>query len=298
MERRVLRLGIDSDPAAALLRLPLREVDDLLERRNLELPVELGWASATGLLRAEGLDLGQREVGGEEACRRKAVKHLGRLAACELGMVRNVGRIAGRGIRVADERLVTGDQHAVVRRHEVGLDVVCAELDREPVGLQRVLGQEAARSPVADHQRAVLALRAVALVLVLADGGRRCEERHHSEQDQGQANPRRARAHRPKLTDRPAQRYVDRMRASARVAQAGAAIGGPTIVISGIGRSAHAAAGLRRPRRRCAPSGARTPRVCRPAGSARPRRGDWPACAGRCAARRRPRLRPWSRARP
>jgi hypothetical protein len=48
---------------------------------------------------------------------------------------------------------VHGDQDAVLAQLEVGLDVVGAELDRELVAPQRVLGQVAAGAAVGEHQR-------------------------------------------------------------------------------------------------------------------------------------------------
>ena len=58
--------------------------------------------------------------------------------------------------RVGDVGLVAGDQVAVLRRHEIGLDVVGAQLDRERVGLQRVLGQIAAGAAMTDDERVLL----------------------------------------------------------------------------------------------------------------------------------------------
>jgi len=85
--RRVLRLRIDADRPVVLLRLALRERDDLLERRDLELAVErrvLRPQRRQPLARTQRLELGEREVLGEPAGDRDAVDDLGRLAACEL----------------------------------------------------------------------------------------------------------------------------------------------------------------------------------------------------------------------
>jgi hypothetical protein len=49
--------------------------------------------------------------------------------------------------------LVSRDQHAVLRRHEVGLDVVGPQGDPEPVGLQRVLRPVRAGAAVGDDER-------------------------------------------------------------------------------------------------------------------------------------------------
>ena len=74
MERRMLGLRIDADRAAALRRLALGQVENFFERRNLEAAVVLLRARRIRLHRAQLLDLGEREVAGEESrsppCRR------------------------------------------------------------------------------------------------------------------------------------------------------------------------------------------------------------------------------------
>ena len=66
------------------------------------------------------------------------------------------------------------DQHAVLGRDKVRLDVVCAELDAQRVVLQRVVGQVAGgTAAVADDQRGIVG---VALGLGLA-GRRQCGHR-------------------------------------------------------------------------------------------------------------------------
>ena len=71
--RRVLGLGIDADRTAAGLAELLRELDDFVERRDLELAVVGVRAERQPLARAERLDLGEREVFGEPARDRLAV---------------------------------------------------------------------------------------------------------------------------------------------------------------------------------------------------------------------------------
>ena len=73
------------------------------------------------------LQLGEREVLGEPAGDGSPVDGLGRPAVGELGVVGDVGR-------AADLVLVAGDEHAVLRRDEVGLDEVGALQDRRLVG--------------------------------------------------------------------------------------------------------------------------------------------------------------------
>src|SRR5215207_11142079 len=104
----MLRLRIDADPAPALLRLALDQFDDRLERRDLELAVELGGPTraGAGLARAELLDLGEREVLCSEARRRNTVERPGRLTRSELGVLADVGRGVGRArVRVTQHRL-------------------------------------------------------------------------------------------------------------------------------------------------------------------------------------------------
>jgi len=69
----VLHLGVDADLPALLLALALGERDDLLERRDLELAVELLQAVAEVLHRAQPLDLREGEVGSEKALVRRSI---------------------------------------------------------------------------------------------------------------------------------------------------------------------------------------------------------------------------------
>ena len=120
-------LGLGVDPNA----LGLGQVDDLLERRDLEEPVErrvLRAHERQTLLRPQGLELGQREILGEPACGEDhAVDRPGRLDGPRtrddrprLSVVSRVG-------------LVPDDQLAVLGGHQVGLDVVRPHLDRQLV---------------------------------------------------------------------------------------------------------------------------------------------------------------------
>ena len=143
-ERRVLGLGVDAD---AVL---LGEVDDLLEGRDLEEPVQRGVGGpdlGQALLRPEGLELGEGEVEREPGVREDdVVDRHGPAPARELGMIGDVGR-------AADVGLMAGDELAVPCEHEVGLDVVGAHLDRQRVRADRVLGPVRRRATVADDQR-------------------------------------------------------------------------------------------------------------------------------------------------
>ena len=108
-------------------------------------------------------------------------------ASGELGMLGDV-----RGVR--DVRLVARDQHAVLGRHQVRLDVVRAQLDRQPVRLECVLGQVAARAPVADHERTRL--------LGFGGGCRESDQGDGGEKRAGEGAGR----HRPKVSKPGAER--------------------------------------------------------------------------------------------
>ena len=149
---RVLGLGVDADGAAARGSRGLGEVQDLLEGRDLELPVVLMVALGERLHGAQGLDLREREVGCEPALLVDAVHVLGRLAVGELVVRRDVRR-------AGDVRLMACDQVAVLRRHEVGLDVVRALRDGERVARERVVRPVAGRAAMADHERVDLVRR-------------------------------------------------------------------------------------------------------------------------------------------
>ena len=97
------------------------------------------------LLRAQRLDLREREVLGEPAGDRLAVDRLRRLAVRET--IGDVGR-------AADLVLVARDEDAVLRRDQVGLDEVGAHLRGQAIALERVLGTMAARAAVADDRAA------------------------------------------------------------------------------------------------------------------------------------------------
>src|SRR5262249_41059710 len=129
-----------------LLALALGERDDLLERGHLELAVELLRPVGEVLHAAQPLDLGQREVGGEESSVGRAVDDDGATARSELRPARHVGG--------CDQvRLVAGDEVAVFGRHQVRLDEVGAELNGEGVALQRVRRQIAMRPAMTDDER-------------------------------------------------------------------------------------------------------------------------------------------------
>jgi len=143
----VLGFRVDGDRAALGGRLGLHEVDEFLEGHDLEDAVVDRRALCIGGDGAQGLDLGQREVAGEPAGLRLAVDLRGLLAGGELGVAGDVGAVVEVGV-------VAGDEHAVLGGDQVRLDHVGAEVDRQRVGLQRLLGQVAGRATVRhDHRR-------------------------------------------------------------------------------------------------------------------------------------------------
>ena len=74
-------------------------------------------------------------------------------------MARHVGR-------AADLILVTCNEHVVLRRDEIGLDVIRAHCNCQLVRTERVLRPVSARAPVADYQwLGVRALRALRFIL-------------------------------------------------------------------------------------------------------------------------------------
>jgi hypothetical protein len=80
----------------------------------------------------------------------------------------------GRG---GDLRLVAGDQHAVLRDHQVRLDVVGPLARGQLVRRQRMLGPVARRATVADHQLIGL------LWLRMVGGGGARHRRQHGERE-------------------------------------------------------------------------------------------------------------------
>jgi hypothetical protein len=140
----MLRLGVDPDALA------LGEGDHLLEGRDLNLAVEHGVRRAQvrqALLRAQRLELGEREVLCEPARDRDAVHHFRRASARELRMLGDVGR-------AGDVVLVARDEDMILRRDQIWLDVIRSHRDRELVRGEGVLRAVAARSAVADHDGA------------------------------------------------------------------------------------------------------------------------------------------------
>ncbi len=153
----VLGLRVDADRAAELPGEPARQVDDLLEGQDLVAAVVGGVRGpqlGQPLLGAQGLQLGQGEVLGEPAGHLPAVDGLRGPAVGELRVVGDVGR-------QPDLVLVPGDQHTVLRGHQVRLDVVRPHPGGHLVGRRRVLRPVARRAAVPDHQRVRPAVLAV-----------------------------------------------------------------------------------------------------------------------------------------
>ena len=154
---RVLGLGVDTDArrrgqaeergAARALRLHrLHQGEDLLQRCDLELPVEArirGPQLRDALAHAQALQFREREVLGEPAVRLGAIDAAARTAG---GETRLLGDIGGGG----DLVLVARHQHAVARHDQVRLDEVRTHLQRKEVGGEGVLGDVAAGAAMGD----------------------------------------------------------------------------------------------------------------------------------------------------
>ena len=175
------------------------EPEQLLERGHLEPPVE-GGAAQLGqpLARAQRLELGEREVLGEPAADRSTVDRLRRPASRELRVARDVGR-------PGDLVLVAADEDAVLRGHQVRLDEVGALLDRDAVGLERVLGPLAARAAVGDHDRTFAASRHAHAGQQQAgrSHGRSCHPHEAKPSSLSRRAPSRRRARRSRVNSRP-----------------------------------------------------------------------------------------------
>src|SRR4051812_39025516 len=121
---RVLRFRVDTDWPADLPPQLLRELNDFVKRRDLELTVIRMRSKREPFARTQRLDLRQREVFAEPPRHGLAVNGLCTLAigipVCSVG-------------RAADFVLVPGNQDAVLRRDKVWLDEIGAHLDTKTV---------------------------------------------------------------------------------------------------------------------------------------------------------------------
>jgi len=133
----VLDLDVQAAPATGARRLPGDEEEQLVERRQ----------AVAGRRRPQGAQLGQGEVVDEPALHEPPVDHLAGTPAGELRPERDVGR-------PAELRVVADHQHSVAAHHEVGLDGVGSEPERETEGGQGVLGQVRRGAAMTDDQRA------------------------------------------------------------------------------------------------------------------------------------------------
>ena len=146
---RVLGLGIDADRAPQSHSLGPGQIEDLVEGRDLVTAVEDGVLGAYGgksLCCPQCAQLGQREIFGEPAGDGQAVGLFGGPPGRELGVGGDVG---GAG----DLVFVPGHEDAVTGADQVGFDVVGAEPDGQPVGLQGVFGPVTRGAAVGDDQR-------------------------------------------------------------------------------------------------------------------------------------------------
>ena len=156
----MLGLGIDAD--AARFRLALRpcldcepdvgamdQSENFFEAGNREDAVEAPVVRTQlrdRLLRAQRLQFRQGEVLGEPAFGAYAVDRLCGPAAGKLGMIGHVRR-------AGDLVVMTCDEYAVLRHHQIRFDEIRAHFYGERVGGERVLGRIAAGAPVGDNDR-------------------------------------------------------------------------------------------------------------------------------------------------
>ena len=183
VERRVLGFRVHADGAALGQALCLCQIDDLLQGHHLVQAVVLLRPLGQRLDRAQGLDLGEREVarppvGGGGV----AIERTGDLAGCEFGVAGNVG--GDRKLRV-----VARDQHAVLGRDDIGLDHIGAQVDGLLIRLERFLGQVTRGAAVRDDERLRTVERRQRVVVVIpatGTGG----ERGAAGQCEGQSTPR------------------------------------------------------------------------------------------------------------
>ena len=151
---RVFGLGVDAHRAAGACAFAACQFEHLAQRRDRVFSVVGLIALGHGLLRAQGLDLGQRQVGGEPAGFRHPIDLARGLAVGKLGARRHVG--GGR-----DVGLVPHHEFTVFGGHHIGLDEVDAQLDRAFVGFQRVFRQITAGAAMPDDQRRLAVQRGI-----------------------------------------------------------------------------------------------------------------------------------------
>src|SRR5215472_151056 len=132
-------LGIDSP----------HQHEDLLQRGNLELPVEArvgGPQLRDALAHPQYLELGEREVLGEPTLEADTVD---RAPGAARGKLAVRGDVRG----TADLVFMARDQHAIARHHQVWLDEIRTRLHGEKIGRERVLGHVAARAAMRNDDR-------------------------------------------------------------------------------------------------------------------------------------------------
>ncbi len=148
--RRLFDLRVHADQAAPPPRLGENKVEDVVERRDLELPVVepiVGSEVGQALPGPQCPELRQSELLDEPSSDLPPCDVLRRAPASEL-------RMGGDVCGGSDLVLVPGDEHTVRREYQVGFHEVCAERDRHPVGLERVLRSVATGPAVGDDDRA------------------------------------------------------------------------------------------------------------------------------------------------
>ena len=203
----------------------LREIDDLLEAQDRELPVELRGpflGRVVGRSPEPGLQFGQREIGDRPvvgmvfAIHDQRLQHGFRIAGIgEVGQIfggtavgdgrprylhehaghgplaRRDRGIARRELRdvgvVAEPGIVAGDQDAILGEMQIFLEGIGAEGSRHVVGRQRLLGHEARQAAVPQHQGRFPVQRQQRLDVPCGGGFRRTAEQHREGGDRDRA---------------------------------------------------------------------------------------------------------------
>ena len=144
----VLELGVKPDPLAHRRFLGAHQLYDLFKSRHLIQPVKPRIGGAQGgdaLLRAQRAQFGQREIFREPS---GDLLPINGLVAASVFEFLAAGDIGGPGQLV----LVARNQHQILGRDQIRLDIIRALIDRAFIGRQRVFGSLGARTAVGDDQ--------------------------------------------------------------------------------------------------------------------------------------------------
>jgi hypothetical protein len=133
MKSRMLRFRIDADRPLPCRTFARRQLEDLFERRNVELAIVSVRARRVRLPCPECLDLDQREIAREERGYRFSIEGTRGPSTGELGSSRDVGG-------VIENRLMSRNQVTIASSDQIGFDEVRPVLDSQLIRRQRVFG--------------------------------------------------------------------------------------------------------------------------------------------------------------